>query len=156
MIYSVFAGMGSTYLANNYHRYVDLESSDYQWIWDEDSGDVEGRKGTDNKVKNPEFPKNYVTEAIELSEEGNVVLISAQPEVLNLLKEYGADFITVAPGRDLRDEYIERYKNRGNNPKFIEFMKDNFHNFSDDLLNNPDAIACIEVKDPDAYLVDVI
>lgn len=157
MIYSCFAGIGKTTLAGH-SDYVDLESSDYQWEWDEESQalPVEERKGLDTKVKNEEFPQNYIDAIRKHHDEGRHVLISAQPEVLTALVEADLPFTTVAPNASLKDEYIARYQARGNTEEFIVSMTDNFDVFSKSMLANVDAVMRIEITASDYYLSDVL
>lgn len=161
MIYSVFAGMGKTTLADTVDSnssYLDLESSDYQWIWEREASDnIEERKGSLHKRKNPEFPGNYLRAIEHASEElGYHVLISSQPEVLQGLADIQLPFITVTPSASLKDEYITRFTRRGNPESFIKLMDNNFDNFTNDLATNEDARANIIVRNKYTYLSDVI
>lgn len=159
MIYSCFAGIGKTTLEQSPKGglFKDLESSDYQWIYDADAPtDAEGRKGNIERTKNPDFPQNYV-DAIEHEHKyGYHVLISSQPEVLEEIKKRNLPLTTVLPQPSLKDEYIERYKERGNPEGFIELMDKMFEQFTNDLLNNDHAICSIVINQPNTFLSDVI
>ena len=158
MIYSCFAGMGKTTLSSNKEGYHDLESSDYQWIYLDEELDTEARKGNDNKVRHPEFPKNYVDaiEQIVTMNTGQHALISSQPEVLAEIIKRGLDFITVTPGPELKEEYIQRYINRGNPDVFVDLMTKNFTNFSNDLGTNNKAVCNIIVRKENTFLADIL
>ena len=62
MIISGFAGIGKTTFCKKFKNSIDLESSDFHWIYEEDAlnMDKEKRKGTTKKMLNPEWPENYV------------------------------------------------------------------------------------------------
>lgn len=157
MIYSCFAGLGKTTIAKNNKSYVDLESSDYQWLFPKYIGENrEGRKGVGGKTKNPAFPINYVDDMEKILKTGKKVLISSQPEVLKEVNHRGLAFITVTPSNNLKDEYIERYKRRGNNQNFIELMSKNFDTFSGELAKNSKATANIVVRKENTYLSDIL
>ena len=87
---------------------------------------------------------------------GKKVLISSQPEVLKEVSHRELAFITVTPSNNLKDEYIERYKRRGNNQNFIELMSKNFDTFSGDLAKNSKATANIIVRKENTYLSDIL
>lgn len=134
MIYSAFPGTGKTYASKQFTKIIDLESSNYQWE-DDLSDNVELNKGR-HKIKNKEWPDNYVQAMIDSSAGNNNILISAQPIVLDKLTYNKIGFITVTP--DIRDcsAYINRYIQRGNSSKFIDNIAANFENYVNDMDHN--------------------
>ena len=157
MIYSCFAGVGKTTLADIDSNFIDLESSDYQWKYTSHFiEDKEERKGIDEKVRLSEFPTNYVDEMERQLQEGKKVLISSQPMVLEEIRLRGLPFITVTPDSSLKEEYINRYKKRGNNEHFVKLLEDNFENFSEDLSTNKNAIANFIIRRKNTYLSEIL
>lgn len=142
MIYTAFPGTGKTYAANNYYGAVDLESSDYQWK-DLKAG-VESSKG-ENKVKNDEWPLNYIN-AIEEADLYENVFISAQPIVLDILAGDLKTFVTITPHVSEKESYLKAYRHRGSSDKFIRRMEDHFEEYVDDLDNNDDALCHIKIE----------
>lgn len=127
MIYSVFAGAGKTSLAKKYpEKIVDAESSYFQWL-DNDKTKTETNKGQ-LAQKNPLWPQNYIEYIIEQSQSKNV-LIAAQPIVLDILDKKQIEYVTVSPSANQKQEYINRYIERGNQESFINLMSNNFELF---------------------------
>jgi nitrous oxidase accessory protein NosD len=58
--------------------------------------------------------------------------------VRKALLENNIRFVLIYPYKHCKDEWIERFKKRGNNEGFIKFISDNWDNFIDDM----DAIDC--------------
>lgn len=84
LIISGFAGIGKTTLQQNYANVIDLESSDFKWIYSNQNiqnMDKEQRKAVSNRVQIPSWPLNYVKEIIERSKECGIVLISQDDDV---------------------------------------------------------------------------
>lgn len=153
MIYACFAGIGKTYLAKQNFDFVDLESSEYQWLDALEGGSVEGNKSVMTE-KNPDFPNNYIQEIAKLAWDGHV-LISCQPKVLKLLAEWNLPFVTVYPSLGSKEAFLNRYKDRGNGQEFIELMDNNFENFIHDLATNEDAVARIEITSSETFLTNL-
>jgi hypothetical protein len=59
----------------------------------------------------------------------------------------------VYPNRDIKDEYIQRYKDRGNNDAFVDLLDKNWDNWMDEMDNQE---GCYKVKlNSGQYLTDV-
>lgn len=106
-----FPGVGKSWLKNNYG---DL-------ISDSDS----------SKFPKDEFPQNYINHIKSLIGEKLVILVSTHKEVLNKLEDEKIPYILVYPDKNLKQEYLERYKQRGSPEGFINLLDikwDEFHN----------------------------
>lgn len=150
-----FAGIGKTYVSSKYNRIIDLESSDFKWQYLEfetQNIDKEKRKGIIEKVKNPNWPLNYVNEIITKQKEYDFVLISLDLEVRNLLKEKGYSYIVCFPSKEQKNDFLNRYKKRGNNEKFIENISLNYEKWIDDLMLEENKI----ILKSGQYLEDVL
>lgn len=160
LIISAFPGMGKSYFAKEVERkreclneiggdvdVIDFESSDFHWIQD--------AKG--HKSLNPEWPENYfqaikgiVTKAIsyekcyedflELKVKPTIILTSSHHEVITglynmavLNPQYHIDYCVVLPTKNRLNEFIESYERRGNTPKFIELLKENWDKWINDI-----------------------
>jgi len=86
-----------------------------------------------SKFDKSAFPANYITHIKKCMDEGYArIFISSHKEVRNALVENNLPFTLVYPEMGLKDEYIERYKKRGNNIAFIEMMQNNWEKFIED------------------------
>ena len=80
-----------------------------------------------------EFPKNYIQHIKSNIGEADIILVSSHKEVRDALVNQGIDFKLVYPARDIKDEYIQRYIDRGNDGKFVELLKQNWENWMTEL-----------------------
>lgn len=155
IIISGFAGIGKTTLQRSNVNVIDLESSDYKWIYqdeDTESMDKEKRKGVTNRVKNPLWPLNYVKDIIKKSKIYEIVLISQDKDMRDCLKENNCKYYVCFPKKECKEDFINRYKNRGNNEKFIELVSQNFENWIDALMDEENKI----IMEPGEYLEDTL
>lgn len=148
-VVSAFAGLGKTHLAKNNDKFIDLESSDFQWLENDKYGDKESSKGNTEKIKNPSFPNNYVEEMKRLVAEGKIPLIAAQPEVIEAASKAGLYIFMAYPALDSKEDILKRYKDRGNAEGFINLMKSNFEKFVESMKSNMYAVASFEVSKGD-------
>lgn len=127
VIISAFPGMGKTYYCNNANGVIaaDSDSSKFSWINNED--------GT--RERNPEFPKNYIEHIKGLIGKVDFIFVSTHEDVRNALIENNIPFILVFPYSGLKSVYMNRYKDRGSDDKFISLLDENFDTWCDDLLN---------------------
>ena len=79
-----FKAIGKTTLARKYDNVIDLESSDYKYLLDDNLKEFskEERKGRKDRVKNPEYPMNYINEMISLKNQGKIVLFACKKEII--------------------------------------------------------------------------
>lgn len=127
MIISAFPGCGKTILGIKYKNVIDLESSLYKYFFDANitKREIEARKATPRE-KNPEYPKNYVKAIQEATKKYDIVLTSCGPWVRSELEKKKLENIVVYPSIECKEEYIQRYINRGNHINFINYVKENF------------------------------
>lgn len=100
-----FPGVGKSTL------FKELKDSDYK-VLDSDSS-------TFDKA---EFPDNYIKHIKEKTAEGYTILASSHDVVRNALINNKMLFTLVYPDKSLKDEYLERYKERGSPQKFIDLL----------------------------------
>lgn len=124
-----FKAIGKSTLSNKYSNVIDLESSNFEYIIDENLKDipVEKRKGLKNRIKNPKYPLNYYNELISNLQTNNVVLFACKTEVVNLLNKNNIDYYVVYHEENMLEEIIERCKMRGNNEEFISRIKEVYY-----------------------------
>ena len=140
-IISGFAGIGKTTLQKMYPKEViDLESSDYKWRYlDEETANMqkEERKGAENRVLNPEWPNNYLEAILSKVQQYRYVLISQGNDIRDLLDKNRIDYILAFPSIQCKNEYVERYKSRGNSDKFVALIEENFARWIEELSKCP-------------------
>ena len=79
------------------------------------------------------FPENYIEHIKQKITEGYArVFISSHKDVRDVLVLNNLPFVLIYPSKELKQEYIERYKQRGNNEKFIQLVSDNWETWIDD------------------------
>jgi len=119
MIISAFPGTGKTSYCNLYSDYIpDIFASD------SDSSNFD----------KSEFPRNYIEHIKQKKEQGYYrIFVSSHKEVRDALVENGLEFTLVYPKKELKDEYIKRYKERGSSEDFINLISENWENWIDEL-----------------------
>lgn len=124
-----FGAIGKTTVAKKYKNVLDLESSNFKYIIDDDLKllSVEERKGIKTRKLNKKFPENYYNAIIENLYKNNIVLISMHKEIINMLKHNKIDYIVVYPKEDMLEEIIERCEKRGNSQEFLAGIKDAYY-----------------------------
>lgn len=113
MIICGFAGIGKSTLAfdsdfnylNNLHI-IDLESTPFNNNWDV-----------------------YTDVAKHFSDNGYIVLVSCHKELRETFKNKNISYHIVLPHKRLKEEYLKRYKERGNTQEFIDNMDEKWDEY---------------------------
>jgi hypothetical protein len=140
-VYSAFPGVGKTTYFNTTDRNVlDSDSS---------------------KFDKKNFPSNYIEHIERNIQDPKVdkILVSSHKDVRDALLKKGIPFVLVYPDRDIKDEYIQRYKDRGNNDAFVDLLEKNWDNWMDEMdqMEAPQGQTLYKVKlGSGQYLTDVI
>jgi hypothetical protein len=118
MLVAAFPGTGKSHYCN-----VDSDYIPQGFATDSDSSQFD---------KN-HFPENYIEHIKQKISEGYArVFISSHKDVREALVLNNLPFVLIYPAKELKEEYIERYKQRGNNEKFIQLLSDNWDNWIDE------------------------
>lgn len=147
-VYACFPGTGKTYAKETFVGLdiADSDSSRFSWIVNE--------KG--EKVRNPEFPANYITEIKRRMAENDVVLVSTHDVVIKALIEARIDFSIIHPARSLKEEYLRRYRERGSDEAFINLLDKNWNNFIDDVTNGSVSVPKICLMSSNDTITDAL
>lgn len=150
-----YMGTGKTELENRYDNVIDFDFQDYKYIYDESIRHLplEQRKGSVNlRTENSNYPNNFLNHAIKLLNDGKIVV---SPFIDHVFKAYDSfDFkskvndvriILVCPMRHNFNEYVERFKNRGNSDEFIARREKEFPSLVD-LFEQADNYERIIIK----------
>lgn len=147
IIISAFPGMGKSYAVEHLPQYkmLDLESSNYSWI-----------KTNDGKVRNPLFAQNYIDTIIKIRSQGlyEVVFVSSHKIVRQALQNHKIYYYLVYPDISLKDQYIRRYRERGNEQEFVELLEQKWEQWISQIQHNHDNKYCYKTKvlESDFYL----
>lgn len=77
-----YPGIGKSYVGKRYDCIVDLESSDYKWIYDKVINmNKELRKSTPYKHLNSDYPNNYIKKIKSLIGKVKVILIAPDEDI---------------------------------------------------------------------------
>lgn len=137
-VISAFPGCGKSYCFNHYNgndiKILDSDSSQFSWIKDS--------KGNNTKERNPDFPNNYIKHIKDNIGKVDIIFVSSHKIVRDALFDNDISTILIYPYKHCKDEYIKRFRGRGNDEKFIKFISDNWDNFIDEM----DTIDCEKGK----------
>lgn len=106
MIICGFPGVGKSSICRTIPNYVDLESTPFKKNWELYADVIE------------HMEKNHYN-----------VFVSSHIQLRKELRKRKINYIFVVPEEDLKDVYIERYKNRGNSESFIKQISDNWNSY---------------------------
>lgn len=164
MLIMAYMGTGKTELENKYNNVVDFDFQDYKYIYDESIRHLplEQRKGSTNlRTENPNYPKNFLDDAIKLLNEDKIVV---SPFINHVFRAYDSSnikseiknlrVVLVCPTRDNFEEYVERFKQRGNSNEFIARREKEFSSLVD-LFEQADNYERIVMK-PGQFLSEAL
>lgn len=146
-VIAAFPACGKTYCFDRNEDYVilDSDSSKFSWLyrkrtneeleaerkaWDSvlhkmpGSMYVEKIKDELIKVRNPDFPNNYIEHIKENLGKVDYIFVSTHEEVRKAMADAGIDFILVFPEQSLRAEWVGRCFTRGSGEKFCQLIAD--------------------------------
>lgn len=164
LLIMAYMGTGKTELENNYDNVVDFDFQDYKYIYDESIRHLplEQRKGSTNlRTENSNYPNNFLIDAVKLLNEGKIVV---SPFIEHVFKAYDSSnikeqvknlrIILVCPLKENFEEYVERFKRRGNSEEFIARRKEEFSSLVD-LFEKANNYERIIIK-PGQYLSEAL
>ncbi|ALN97693.1 hypothetical protein Bp8pS_014 [Bacillus phage vB_BpuM-BpSp] len=109
-------GKSSLFKNNNDYSILDSDSIDFSWVDKTDK-------------RNPDFPNNYIKHIKENIGKVDYILISTHHLVRKELENNKMDYTIVYPSIELKEEYMERIKKRGNTEAFAKIINDNWEKF---------------------------
>lgn len=138
IVISAFPACGKTNKVKNYNYkpYIMLDSDSSNFSWTEDEND------NNTKTRNPEFPNNYIEHIKENIGKVDVIFVSSHKDVRKALRDNGIKYFMVYPTLDMKEEFLKRMKDRGNNEQFIKLFEDKFEDFVNEIEQE-----CEEVND---------
>lgn len=94
---------------------LDSDSSSFSWI------EVDG-----HKIRNTEFPNNYIQHIKENIGKYEFIFVSSHEEVRKALVKNCIFFYLMYPNITEKEMYIQRYKERGSSDEFINLISENW------------------------------
>lgn len=118
LVISAFPGTGKSYVKENR---TDIT------VWDSDSSDYS---------KSPDFPQNYIDHIKSGIEQGvDVILVSTHKAVRDALRDNGIKFSVIIPEIQLKEEYIQRYKDRKSSEALISVIEANWDGWINEIIS---------------------
>lgn len=119
-----FPGIGKTSFSRHGGelKIVDSDSSSFSW--------ADPKK----KVRHPNWPVNYIDQIKEQRDHSDIILVSSHSVVRDALIEAHIPFTLVYPGLEMKEEYIQRYVQRGNSRRFIQTLRENYSAWIGELM----------------------
>lgn len=146
-----FTATGKSTVSKKYSNVIDMESTKYKYLgsYEED----ESLKSTKREI-NKEWPNNYFKALLEVKDKYDYILIA--DEICDkFLLENNLEYWWVYPNENLKEEYLERCRERGNNEEFIYWYSKLWNEWIDKCKSDTFATKHIELK-CNQYLEDVL
>ena len=146
-----FTATGKTNVAKKYKNVIDMESSLYKYVGN--NLEDEALKSTSRKL-NKEWPENYFKALQEMKDKYDYILVA--DEICNdFIINNSYEYWHVYPKRELKDEYLNRCKKRGNNKEFIYWYSKLWDEWIDKCEEDKYASKKIKLNSNE-YLEDVL
>lgn len=127
VVISAYPCCGKSYAYEHYkdkYSMLDSDSSKFSWKTEKvalpDMQD--GCKWEERKVRNPEFPDNYIAHIKENIGKVDIIFVSSHIQVRKALEEARIRYCTVYPKENMLNEWVGRMYRRGSDEKFIKFQ----------------------------------
>ena len=136
-IISAFPGTGKSYYhRNNPHTTLDSDRSLFSWVT------IDGQK-----VRNPEFPANYIKHIIDNLGKAEFIFVSSHAEVRKALHDAELNFYLVYPRLIDMDKYVQRYRDRGSPQGFIDLVVKNWDTWINECRSETDCTKIEMIRD---------
>ncbi len=98
-----------------------------------------------SKFDKAEFPQNYIEHIKSLIGKKTYVFVSSHKAVRDALLAAGIPFNLVIPTLDCKEEYLKRFKERGNPESFIKLISDNWETWISDCATQQKGVGRVVV-----------
>lgn len=124
--------IGKTYLAEHDSNFIDIDGTVSKYKYNLNNQDFEKDKLNRGEIINKDYKEYGINLLNKTINEGKIALISYHEYILDYLIENNIDYCLVYTDINLREEYIDRMRKRGNSEEFIYEMTNeeawnNFH-----------------------------
>lgn len=126
-----FPGTGKTTFAEKQTelKVLDLDSSTIRW--------------NEDGSKNENFVSEYVDRLEKSVDDYDIVFGSTHKEVVEELNNRGVDHTIIVPLVGSKEEYMDRYINRGSSDAFIDHMHENYEKYINDIMESDSTLFVI-------------
>ena len=145
-VISAFPACGKSYFFKNNTEYTCLDSDSSLFSWIVKDGE---------KVRNPEFPANYIKHIQENLGKVDFIFVSSHLQVREALENANIDYVTVYPDKSQKEAWLERMRNRGNDETFLTFQDKNWDDFTSWVDEEPHGSKLYRING-DEYIDTVI
>ena len=128
MIIAGFPGIGKTSLSGKYNNIIDLDETRFVFL----NLTEEDKKQGYLRKYDEDYPMNYYNIIMEMTRRYDAVLIG-QSKILDVLNEKSIDYILVYPEEHLKQEYLDRYRQRGDSENYLSIMDANWNYYITEL-----------------------
>lgn len=146
-----YTATGKSTVGKKYTNVLDLESTLFKYTGI--TKEIENEKGTKREI-NKDYPDNYFRALEDAKDKYDYILVSD-----NICDEWfrknNITYWQVYPSIELKEEYLQRMKARGNNQKFLEYQDKLWEEWVNGCKNDKYAVKHIELK-AGQYLEDVL
>ena len=153
IVISTFPACGKSWCFNNLgdkYNMSDSDSSLYSWIRTIDEN------GEEVKVRNPDFPQNYIKHIKENIGKADVIFVSSHSIVRQALGKDKIKFTLVVPKKNCLNEWMIRYINRGNDNDFIDTQINNWDKWLDEIDEEKGTYSKLIKLEQRQYISDII
>ena len=142
-IVSAFPCCGKTYAFEHFqnkYKMLDSDSSQFSWMMVKDEHYEMQHRGEKDykarmiKIRNPDFPNNYIEHIKENIGEVEIIFVSSHEVVRKAMTDAGIYFKCVYPKPDMLNEWVGRMYRRGNDDSFIQFIIKNWDSFMHEII----------------------
>ena len=134
-IISAFPGTGKSFFhKQNPETTLDSDSSEFSWTYE---------NGV--KQRHPDWPENYLDHIKENIGDYKFIFVSSHAEVRKLLVDNCLFFYWINPIPERKEEFIQRYKERGNDEGLKKLLEANWDNWMQQFYLD-DGIGCKKVS----------
>ncbi len=140
IVVSAFPACGKTYAYKNYqdkYSILDSDSSYFSWKYETERDDKGNPLRGVRRVRNPEFPNNYIKHIQENIGKVDFILVSSHLQVREAMERAGINYVTVYPKKEMLNEWVGRMYRRGNDKNFIDFQISHWDEFVGNIENEP-------------------
>ena len=160
MILAAYAGTGKSEFCKRYpSEAIDMICMPYKYInFYEVANEIsekEDIKANMNLILRPNWENDYYEELKRLNNENptKLIIVPTIKSIMRRLKEDDISYMVVIPTRDCKEEYRQRYINRGNNQSFLDVFIERW----DVMLDGLDCLGGVVMEIGEGqYLTDVI
>lgn len=132
IVISAYPASGKTYMYSNYNGnpYIMLEADINKFKWTVDD------KGHITNDINPDFPENYINYVKDNIGKVDVIFISYDKEMRDILSSRGIRYFLVYPDKQMKKDWVRRMMMQGKRGDFINYIIENFDASIDEIESN--------------------